>query len=88
MPPIAKTVPGFENTGWFGIVAPKGTPQAIIDKLYKDVKTALGDTEMKARFFAMGLAPVGNSPAQMAAALKEETKLWANVVRERKISVK
>jgi tripartite-type tricarboxylate transporter receptor subunit TctC len=88
VPPIANTVPGFENTGWFGIVAPKGTPQAIIDKLYQDVKTALGDTEMKARFFAMGLAPVGNSPAQMAAALKEETKLWANVVRERKISVK
>jgi len=88
VPPIANTVPGFENTGWFGIVAPKGTPQAIIDKLHQDVKKALGDTEMKARFFAMGLAPVGNSPAQMAAALKEETKLWANVVRERKISVK
>jgi tripartite-type tricarboxylate transporter receptor subunit TctC len=88
VPPIANTVPGFENTGWFGIVAPKGTPQAIIDKLYQDVKKALGDTEMKARFFAMGLAPVGNTPAQMAAALKEETKLWANVVRERKISVK
>jgi hypothetical protein len=43
---------------------------------------------MKARFFAMGLAPVGNSPEAMARALKEETKLWAVVVRERKISVK
>jgi len=81
-------VKGFENSGWFGIVAPKGTPQAIVDKLYQDVKTALNDTQMKARFYAMGLAPVGNTPAQMAAALKEETKLWANVVRERKISVK
>lgn len=88
VPPIANTVKGFENSGWFGIVAPKGTPQAIVDKLYQDVKTALNDTEMKARFYAMGLAPVGNTPAQMAAALKEETKLWANVVRERKISVK
>jgi tripartite-type tricarboxylate transporter receptor subunit TctC len=88
VPAIASTVKGFENSGWFGLVAPKGTPQAIIDKLYQDVKTALNDTEMKARFYAMGLAPVGNTPAQMAAALKEETKLWANVVRERKISVK
>ena len=43
---------------------------------------------MKARFFAMGLAPVGNTPAEMAQALQEETKLWAVVVRERKISVK
>jgi tripartite-type tricarboxylate transporter receptor subunit TctC len=88
VPAIADTVPGFENTGWFGIVAPKGTPREIIDKLYRDVKTALNDTEMKARFFAMGLAPVGNSPEEMAKALKEEIKLWAVVVRERKISVK
>jgi tripartite-type tricarboxylate transporter receptor subunit TctC len=88
VPPIAATVKGFENSGWFGIVAPRGTPAEIVDRLYRDVKKALEDTEMKARFFAMGLAPVGNSPAEMAQALKEETKLWAVVVRERKISVK
>lgn len=88
VPPIANTVPGFENTGWFGIVAPRGTPPELVERMYQDVKKALGDTQMKARFFAMGLAPVGNSPAEMAKALKEETKLWAEVVRERKISVK
>lgn len=88
IPSIGKTIKGFVNSGWFGIVAPKGTPQPIVDKLYQDVKTALNDTEMKARFYAMGLTPIGNSPAQMAQALKAETKLWAVVVRERKISVK
>jgi tripartite-type tricarboxylate transporter receptor subunit TctC len=88
VPPIAKTVPGFENTGWFGLVAPTGTPQEIIQKVYRDTKQALQDTRMKARFYALGLAPVGNSPEDMAKALKEETALWAKVVRERKISVK
>jgi tripartite-type tricarboxylate transporter receptor subunit TctC len=88
VPPIAKTVPGFENTGWFGLVAPTGTPQEIIQKVYRDTKQALQDTRMKARFYALGLAPVGNSPEDMAKALKEETELWAKVVRERKISVK
>ena len=88
VPPIANTVPGFENTGWFGIVAPTGTPKEIVQKVYRDTKKALEDTKMKARFFAQGLAPVGNSPAQMAKELKEETALWAKVVRERKISVK
>lgn len=88
VPPIAKTVPGFENTGWFGIVAPTGTPKEVIQKVYRDTKKALEDTQMKARFFAQGLAPVGNSPEEMARALKEETALWANVVRERKIQVK
>ncbi|MDH4094765.1 MAG: tripartite tricarboxylate transporter substrate-binding protein [Betaproteobacteria bacterium] len=86
--PIGKTVKGFVNSGWFGIVAPTGTPREIIDRLYGDVRKALDDTQMKARFYAMGLTPVGNTPAQMAKAMKEETKLWATVVRERKISVK
>ncbi len=88
VPAIAKTVPGFENAGWFGIVAPTGTPDEIVQKVYRDTKKALEDTTMKARFYAQGLAPVGNSPQEMAKALKEETALWANVVRERKISVK
>src|SRR5437016_10714327 len=56
VPPIAKTVPGFENTGWFGIVAPTGTPREIIQKIYRDTKKALEDTQMKARFYAQGLA--------------------------------
>jgi tripartite-type tricarboxylate transporter receptor subunit TctC len=88
VPPIAKTVPGFENSGWFGIVAPTGTPKDIIQKVYQDTKKALGDTRMKARFFAQGLAPVGNSPEEMGRAMKEESKLWERVVRERKIQVK
>jgi tripartite-type tricarboxylate transporter receptor subunit TctC len=88
VPPIAKTVPGFENTGWFGIVAPTGTPGDVIQKVYRDTKTALEDTRMRARLYAQGLAPVANTPEQMGRAMKEETALWAKVVRERKISVK
>ncbi len=88
VPPIAKTLPGFENQGWFGIVAPTGTPQEIIDKVYRDTKKALESTELKARFYAQGLAPVGNSPEEMGKAMKAESALWARVVRERKIQVK
>ena len=87
VPPIAKTLPGFENTGWFGIVAPTGTPKEIIQKVYQDTKKALESSEMKARFYVQGLAPVGNTPEEMAQAMKAETALWARVVRERKIKV-
>ncbi len=86
--PIAKTLPGFENTGWFGIVAPTGTPKDIVDKVYRDTRTALDSTEMKARFFAQGMAPVGNTPEEFGRAMKAETAMWARVVRERNISVK
>lgn len=88
VPPIARTLAGFENAGWFGIVAPTGTPKEIIEKVYRDAKAALESTEMKARFFTLGMAPVGNSPEDFGKAMKAETAMWAKVVRERKISVK
>jgi len=88
VPPIGRTVPGFENYGWFGIVAPAGTPRDIIQKVYQDAKKALESTELKARFFTQGMAPVGNSPEALARAMKEESALWKVVVRERRIEVK
>ena len=87
VPPIAKTIPKFENAGWFGIVAPTGTPKAIIDKVYEDTKKSLYSAEMKERLYAQGMTPVGNTPAEFGAAMKEETGLWAKVVQERKIHV-
>jgi tripartite-type tricarboxylate transporter receptor subunit TctC len=87
VPPVAKTLPGFENTGWFGIVAPTGTPRPIIDKVYRDTKKALEASDLKGRLYVQGLAPVGNSPEEMGKAMKEESLLWARVVKERNIRV-
>ena len=88
VPAIARTLPGFENTGWFGIVAPTGTPKEVIQKVQRDTKKALESSRFKARLYVQGLAPVGDTPEEMGRAMKEETLLWARVVRERKISVK
>jgi tripartite-type tricarboxylate transporter receptor subunit TctC len=88
VPPIAKTIPGFENTGWFGIVAPTGTPKEIVQKVYRDTRKALEASDLRGRLFVQGLAPVGNTPEQMAKEMKEETALWARVVKERNIQVK
>src|SRR5918996_2791012 len=88
VPPIGKTIPGFENTGWFGIVAPAGTPKEIVQKVYADTRKALEASDLRARLYVQGLAPVGNAPEQMAREMKEESALWAKVVRERKIQVK
>jgi len=88
VPAIARTLPGFENTGWFGIVAPTGTPKEVVQKVQRDTKKALESSRFKARLYVQGLAPVGDTPEEMGRAMKEETQLWARVVRERKISVK
>ncbi len=88
VPPIGKTVPGFENTGWFGIVAPTGTPRDIVQKVYRDTRKALEASDLRGRLYVQGLAPVGNTPEQMAREMREESLLWAKVVRERRIEVK
>jgi len=88
VPPIARRLPGFENSGWFGIVAPAGTSSEIVRKVYRDTKKALESTQLRARFYAQGLAPVANTPEEMARTIREASALWAKVVKERRIEVK
>jgi tripartite-type tricarboxylate transporter receptor subunit TctC len=84
VPTVAESgLPGFENSGWFGFMLPAGTPQAIVDRIHKDTLKALDDTHLKARLHVAGMAPVGNSPKQFAGAIAAESKLWAEVVRNR-----
>jgi len=87
VPTVAETLPGFENIGWFGLMAPAATPKDVLDKVYRDTAKILDTTEMRARFYVLGMVPVGNTPAQFAEAIREESALWAKVVRERKIAV-
>lgn len=87
LPAVSETLPGFENLGWFGLVAPAGTPKAIIDKVHRDVVTVLGGADVKKRFDELGMAPVGNTPAEFTKAMKEESARWANVVHARKLQI-
>jgi len=87
VPAIAESLPGFENLGWFGLMAPAGTPQAVIEKVHQDTVKALSGTELKSRFEGLGMEAVGNSPAEFAAAIRVETERWAKIVRERKLIV-
>jgi len=87
VPAAAESLPGFENVGWFGLMAPAGTPKEIVDKVQRDTAKVLDTPEMRARFYVLGMAPVGNTPAQFAEAIKQESARWAKVVHERKIVV-
>jgi tripartite-type tricarboxylate transporter receptor subunit TctC len=80
-------LPGFENTGWFGLFAPADTPQAVLDKIQHDTLTVLASTDVKARLYVQGMKPVGNTPAEFGKAMDEESKHWAAVVKNRKLSV-
>ena len=70
----------FNATNWFGIAAPKGTPQAVIDKLHAEVKKALASPDLTKRFADQGAEPGGISPAEFQAFVKAETERWGKVI--------
>lgn len=84
---VAETLPGFENLGWFGLMAPTGTPAAVLEKVYRDTAKALEGSDLRKRFEDIGMVPVGNSPADFARAIREEAVRWEKVIRGRKLQV-
>lgn len=87
VPTVAESgMPGFENTGWFGFLAPAGTPPEIISKIQLDTAKVLAESDTKARLYVQGMTPVGNTAAEFAKAMDAESKLWATLVKTRNIT--
>ena len=87
VPAVSETLKGFENLGWFGFMVPAGTPAAVVAKIQKDTVSALRDAAIAKRFDDLGMVPVGNSSADFAKAIKEESVRWAKIIKERKLQV-
>jgi tripartite-type tricarboxylate transporter receptor subunit TctC len=71
---------GYEAVGWFGAVAPAGTPPEIIAKLNEAIVSALNDPTIKDRFTAVGAEPAPTSPEQFAAFIRSEIDKWSGVI--------
>src|SRR5947208_2388901 len=83
LPTVAELgYPGFEATSWFALLAPKGTPQPILDKVRAASLKVLADPEMQAKFAALGLEPVGSTGAETKAAIAADIPKWAKVIQE------
>jgi tripartite-type tricarboxylate transporter receptor subunit TctC len=81
IPPIADFVPGYEVSAWYGIVAPKNTPAAIVETLNKEIDAGLTDPKLKARLADLGSSPFVGSSAAFGKFLTDETEKWAKVVK-------
>ncbi len=73
--------PGFEAVPWFGLMAPAGTPQAVIDKLHRDTVKVLAMPDVRKKMQDLGLDVIGNSPAEFAAVIASETPQWATIIK-------
>ena len=80
-PTLAESLPGFEAVAWFGIVGPPKTPAAIAEKVAAGVAEALKHPEVLRRLGEMAAEPMGLSPAETAAFMKQETERWSTVIR-------
>lgn len=82
IPTIAEQgVPGYEAVQWYGLMAPGGTPRDIVAKLYKGVAGALQDAKVKELFANSGAEPIGNTPEEFAAVVRNDMVKWAKVVK-------
>ncbi len=79
VPAIAEFLPGYEASGWYGLVAPKGTPADIVDKLHDAVAVGLADATVKSRLLTLGVAPRPMSTARFGSFIAAETAKWGKV---------
>jgi tripartite-type tricarboxylate transporter receptor subunit TctC len=80
-------VPGYEAIGWFGVVAPAGTPRPIVERLNAEIRSALEAPEIRERALAAGTEPFTSSPEEFSAMIREETKKWAEVIKTGEIKL-
>jgi tripartite-type tricarboxylate transporter receptor subunit TctC len=89
VPTIAESgLPGFEAVTWFGFEVPKGTPQAIVDRLNKEIGKALATPEVKDKLAVQGLYVEGGTPEQFGSYMRAEFEKWGTLVRETGMSMK
>ena len=81
LPTIGETVPGYEVTSWYGIVAPVGTPRSVITKLHSVLAAMTQKPDITVRLVALGIEPEGSSPEEFAAQTRLEIAKWAKVIK-------
>ena len=88
VPPISDSVPGFENFGWYSIIAPRGTPTAVLEKVSAEIVKAVKEPEFGEQLKILGIDIVGGSRAELDAFRKSEAKRMGDIVKTANLDVK
>jgi tripartite-type tricarboxylate transporter receptor subunit TctC len=81
IPAIGQFVPGYEGSGWVGVVAPKDTPGEIIDRLNTEINAIIVEPDVKAHLVGLGAEPIVMTPQQYGTLIAEATDKWAKVIK-------
>ena len=85
LPTIAEPLPGYNASGWYGLLAPAATPKPIIARLHVEAANALHSPDIVAKLASQGAEPVGNTPEEFTAFIRSEISKWANLVKAAKM---
>lgn len=84
-PTLNQTIPGFTSEVWFGLLAPAGTPDDVIQKLNAAVRKVMADDAIRAKLLPTGALPQVSTPAEFGALMKKETAQWDEIITKYKI---
>jgi tripartite-type tricarboxylate transporter receptor subunit TctC len=88
VPTLAEgALPGFNSISWIGLLAPAGTPAAIVEKISADVREIVASEEVRSRLIELGGVPRANTPTQFAQMIEADRKRYAQIIKERQITV-
>jgi len=88
VPTLAESgLAGFNSISWIGLLAPAGTPRDVVDKIAADTRELVAREDVKEKLVGLGAVPAGTTPAQFTALIDNDRKRYAQIIRERKITV-
>jgi tripartite-type tricarboxylate transporter receptor subunit TctC len=88
VPTLAEAaVPGFNSISWIGLLAPAGTPKDVVEKISADVREIVARDEVKDKLVQLGAVPAANTPAQFSTLIDNDRKRYAQIIKDRKITV-
>lgn len=85
IPTVAETLPGFASNGWFAMLAPTGTPAAVVARVNADVNTVLKMDDIASRIRGFGVYPEGGTPEALARFIREDSQRWGETIRAARI---
>jgi tripartite-type tricarboxylate transporter receptor subunit TctC len=81
VPAIGETLPGYEALGWYGILAPFGTPAAAVERVNREVNALLARSDFRTKLSVQGVEPLPGTPADFAALIARDRARWSEVIR-------
>lgn len=81
LPTIGESVPGYDVTSWYGIIAPRGTPASVVERVHREIAAMVKKPAVAERLGALGIEPEGNTPREFAAQVKSEIAKWGRVIK-------